>query len=103
MTNLQAIQEDLRPYPVRRSLIERKCAKYGLDAGSDLLSSNEKTITRIVIEVLGQMISLNNVSESGVAISFDKGSVETRIRSLCSEIGLDSSNYVNESIVRILE
>jgi len=100
MTNLEAILEDLRPYPIRKRLIVRKCEKYNI--GTDAVISSEITITRIVIEILVQMLSLNNVSEGGISISFDKKGVEQRIKALCDEIGLDSTEFVKEDIVTYL-
>jgi len=100
MTNLEAILEDLRPYPIRKKLIERKCEKYGI--GADVAISDEVTVTRIVIEILVQMLVLNNVAEGGISISFDRKGVEERIKALCGEIGLDSSNFVKEDIVTYL-
>ena len=102
MTNSEAIQEDLRPYPVRRSLIERKCDKYGLDASGLYNTQNERLITFIVVELLSQMITLNNVAEGGVSLSFDKKAVETRIKRLCGEVGLDSSEFVQQPTVRYI-
>ena len=97
MTNLEAIQEDLRPYPIRKKLIERKCEKYQIGANDEV--SDEKTVIRIVIEILVQMLSLNNVAEGGISISFNKDGVEDYIRSLCGEIGLDSSEFIKEDTI----
>jgi hypothetical protein len=100
MTNLEAIREDLRPYPVRSSLIQRKCEKYGLEALAD--ASEESKITRVVIEILFQMWKLNNVGEGGVSLSFDKDGVKAQIKHLCSEIGVDSSEFFSEPKVTYL-
>jgi len=102
MTNSDAIQEDLRPYPVRRSLIERKCEKFGLDANGSYSTLNEMLVTRIVVDILSQMLTLNNVAEGGVSLSFEKKAVETRIKRLCGEVGLDSSEFVQQPIVRYI-
>ncbi|MFV0536834.1 MAG: DUF6706 family protein [Dysgonomonas sp.] len=100
MTNIEAIIEDLRPYPIRRSLVERKCQKYGLESEGDI--KDEKTAAKIVIEILVQMITLNNVSEGGVSISFNKDGVNKYIKSLCLQFGFDSSEYVDEPTVTYL-
>jgi len=100
MTNLEAILEDLRPYPIRKKLIERKCEKYKIRANDDV--SDETIVTRIVVDILTQMLSLNNVSEGGISVSFDKKGVEDYIRSLCNEIGLDSSEFIKEDTVTYL-
>jgi hypothetical protein len=100
MTNFEAILEDLRPHPIRKKLIERKCEKYGIGADDDV--SDEKTVIRIVIEILVQMLSLNNVAEGGILISFDKKGVENYIKALCDEIGLDSSEFIKEDTVTYL-
>jgi hypothetical protein len=101
MTNLQAIREDVQPYPVRQTLIERLCEKYSLSPTEAV--NNEVLVTTIVIEILSQMLALNNVSEGGVSISFDKESVSMNIKRKCAEIGLDSSKFVNEPTVTLLE
>jgi hypothetical protein len=100
MTNLEAIIEDLQPYPVRKSIVERKCVKHGLETNGDV--NDEKTIAKIVIEILVQMITLNNVSEGGVSISFNKEGVEAYIKKLCLQFGFDSSEYVSEPTVTYL-
>ena len=100
MTNTEAIIEDLRPYPIRRSLVERKCNRYGLVPSSE--ASDEKLIAKIVIEILVQMISMNNVSEGGVNISFDKDKVEEYIKYLCLQNGYDSSVFVKDPSVEYL-
>lgn len=101
MTNGAAILEDLQPFPVRRSLIERQCIKHGLSPIEDV--DDESKIAICVIEILSQMVALNNVGESGVSISFNKEAVEATIRRKCIEIGLDSSLYIKEATVRRLD
>ena len=100
MTIIEAITEDLRPYPVRKSLIERKCLKHGLNTESS--SYDETLIAKIVIEILVQMLSLNNVGEGGVSISFEKEGVQEYIRMLCSDNGLDYSDYISGPTVTVL-
>lgn len=100
MTTLEAIREDLRPYPVRSSLIERKCEKHGLEPNAAV--HEEKTISIIVVEILSQMLMMNNVGEGGVSISFDREAVETVIRRLCKEAGLNSFDYIKEPTVKFL-
>lgn len=100
MTNSKAIIEDLRPYPVRRSLVERKCVRYGLDPSANI--SDEKLIAKIVIEILVQMISMSNVSEGGVSFSFDKESVQLYISNLCRQHGFDSQEFIQEPAVEYL-
>lgn len=101
MTNLEAIKEDLKPFPVEDSLIERKCIKHLLTASA--VVTDESTITLIVIEILSQMVSLSSVGEGGVSKSFDKGEVEAQIDRLCLELGLDSSIYYKKATVTRLE
>ena len=101
MTNLEAILEDLRPYPIQKTLIERKCEKYKIGANDSV--SDETAITKIVIEILTQMLSLNNVGQGGLSISFNKEGVENYIRALCNEIGVDSSEFVKENTIAYLE
>lgn len=100
MTYLEAILEDLRPYPIRKSLIERKCIKHNLQATDS--ATDEKNVALIVIEILVQMISLNNVSEGGVSLSFDKEAVQRYIKSLCLQYGFDSNEYIEEPSVTYL-
>ena len=100
MTNLEAILEDLRPYPIRKKLVERRCDEYNIGANANV--SDEAAVTRIVIDILTQMRSLNNVAEGGISISFDEDGVKDYIRSLCRKIGLDSSEFVKEDTVTYL-
>ena len=101
MTYGEAILEDLQPFPVRKSLIERQCIKQGLSIGDDV--TDESKVAICVVEILSQMVSLNNVGESGVSLSFNKESVETTIKRKCTEYGLNSSLYIKESTVTRLE
>jgi hypothetical protein len=101
VTNLDAIIEDLQPFPVRKTLVERQCEKHGLSPVQSV--TDEKKVAICVVEILTQMITLNNVAESGVSISFDKESVKSIIRRKCSENGLDASNYITENKVTRLE
>ena len=101
MTNSEAIIEDLRPYPIRVSLVERKCIRYDLEPTAEV--SDEKLIAKIVIEILVQMITMNNVSEGGVSISFDKDKVDEYITYLCSQNGYDSSEFIKQPSVEYLE
>jgi len=101
MTYIEAIQEDLQPYPVGESLIRRKCVKHGLNSIDAL--ADENTVNLIVIEILSQMIMMNNVGEGGVSLSFNKDGVESNIIRLCKEVGQDSSNYIKQSTVLRLE
>lgn len=101
MTNLAAITEDLQPYPVRQSLIERQCKKHGLSPIEDV--DDESKIAICVIEILSQMVMLNNVSEGGVSISFDKEDVNTFIKRKCVEAGVDSSLYIKQATVERIE
>lgn len=100
MTYLEAIREELQPYPVRNSLIARKCEKFGVWENND--ETDEKVIAQCVIDILYQMKTTNAVGEGGVNISFDTDKVDEQIKKLCNENGLDSSMYVNEPTVRYL-
>lgn len=93
----EAIVEDLQPFPVRRTLIERQCLKHGLSILDE--ATDEKAIALCVIEILTQMLSVNNIGEGGVSISFNKEGVESVIKRKCNEFGFDSSNYIKESRV----
>lgn len=92
MTYLAAIKEDLQPFPVSSDMITRKCEKHGLTATADV--ADEATILLVEIELLSQLIPLQSVSEGGVNKSFDKAAATTLLRRLCSEAGVDASNYV---------
>lgn len=101
MTNLEAIREDLSPYPIRTSQIERQCIKQGISPHDDEL--DERAISMCVLEILSQMIALGGVSEGGVSFSFDSNKVKERIRALCSKNGLDYGDYVSLPTVTRLE
>lgn len=102
MTNVEAIREDLRPYPIRTSQIERQCAKHGLIP--DATTSDEKSLSICVVEILAQMLVLKSVSEGGVSLSFaDEKDIRSLIRRKCKEAGLDYTDYVSMTIIRRLE
>lgn len=101
MTYLEAIREDLTPYPVSKSKIERQCIKQGVSPNDDNL--DEKTISMCVLEILSQMIALGSVSEGGVSFSFNIEGAKDRVRSICKRHGLSYGDYVTESTVTRLE
>lgn len=101
MTYLEAITEDLQPYPIRKSLVVRQCYKQGLIASETV--TDEKAVSLCVVEILSQMVILNNVSEGGVAVSFNKEAVNQFIKRKCYEIGIDSVQYVEQPTVTRIE
>lgn len=103
MTILQAIKEDLQPFPVSSGMITRKCLKRELNATSNVTSGDEQTILLIEIELLSQIITMSSVSEGGVSKSFDKEAATMLLKRLCDEAGVDAGSYVKESKVTFLE
>jgi hypothetical protein len=101
MTYLQAIREDLQPFPVSSNMITRKCQKHGITPSDDVV--DETKVLLIEIELLSQIISLQSVSEGGVNKSFDKESAVMLLKRLCSEAGLEASSYVKEPTITFLE
>ncbi len=101
MTYLEAIREDLTPYPVSSSKIERQCIKQGVSPSDDIL--DEKTISMCVLEILSQMIALGSVSEGGVSLSFNVEGAKDRVRSICKRNGLNYTDYVSVPTVTRLE
>lgn len=100
MTYLEAIIEDLQPYPIRKSLVIRKCEKHGAYYEDDAI--DEKLVNICVIEILYQMKTLNAVGEGGANISFNEDKVDDLIRLKCRENGIDSLDYINEPTVTYL-
>jgi hypothetical protein len=101
MTNLEAIREDLSPYPIRTSQIERQCIKQGISPHDDKL--DEQAISMCVLEILSQMIALGGVSEGGVSFSFNVEGAKDRVRSICKRNGLNYTDYVSVPTVTRLE
>jgi len=101
MTYLEAIREDLYPYPVRSSQIERQCLKQGVSPNDD--SIDEKIVSMCVLEILSQMIALGGVSEGGVSFSFESDKAKDRVRSICKRYGLDYGDYIQVATVTRLE
>ena len=101
MTYLAAIREDLQPFPVSSDMITRKCEKHGLIATADV--TDEATILLVEIELLSQLISLQSVSEGGVNKTFNKDSALFLLKRLCTEAGVDASQYVTGGSVTFRE
>jgi len=101
MTYLEAIREDLYPYPVRSSQIERQCLKQGVSPNDD--SIDEKIVSMCVLEILSQMIALGGVSEGGVSSSFKEEPARRRIYTLCSRLGLNPRDYIDIPTVTRIE
>lgn len=100
MTILEAILEELNPFPIRRKLIEKKCIDANLNKNDDYSTELRKEIIPIMIEVLTQYLSLSSVNEGGVSLGFTAEDVKTRIASLKKEIGEDSEGL--EATVKML-
>lgn len=99
MTIIEAILEDLRPYPVRTKLIEKKCTDSNLDGSDEYTSAHRASTIPILIEVLTQFLVLGSVSEGGVSLNFTD--VKERIRLLKIEIGQSTEGL--EPTVKILD
>ena len=93
MTITQAILEELKPYPIRGRLIAKKCIDQGLDPASEYKSSDKKIVTKVVISVLTQYLSLGSINEGGVSISFNAEELKAKIAMLKKEIGEDSEGF----------
>jgi hypothetical protein len=102
MTILEAIREELRPYPVSKTLIEKKCVDLGVPASESYTFHYSDKVNEVVLNLLTQMVSLNNIGEGGVSISFNAESVNARIRKLCSDLGLNSTDYIDAPRVTYL-
>ena len=100
MTNKQAIREDLSPYPIRNSQIERQCLKHSLNPDGEV---DDSIVSMCVIEILSQMIVLGGVSEGGVSFSFDADKAKSLIKRKCIEAGLDYTLYIPMPTVTRLE
>lgn len=87
MKVLDAILEELKPYPIRESLIVKKCIDFNVDAGEDYNATHREDALRIVVSVLTQYLSLGSISEGGVSISI--ADTKLRIRQINDELGID--------------
>lgn len=101
MTYLQAIREDLQPFPVSSNMITRKCEKHSITPSAEV--TDEAKVLLIEVELLAQMISLGSVSEGGVSKTFDKEAATMLLKRLCNEAGLEASSYVKEATITFLE
>lgn len=87
MKVLDAILEELKPYPIREALIKKKCIDYDLDEGADYTKSLRNQTLMVVVSVLTQYLSLGSISEGGVSISI--ADTKLRIRQINDELGID--------------
>lgn len=91
MTILEAIIEELKPYPIRTNLVEKKCLDFDLAKDEDYTKTDRKKTVGAVISILEQYLTLGSITEGGVSLSFsDKEALKLRIRFLRKEIGEDS-------------
>ncbi len=100
MTYIEAIREDLQPFPISEATIIRKAEKRGLKATDDVVEG--RALLLIEIELLSQMMARSWLSESGISMSFDKGAAKSLLRRLCSEAGVDSSMYMEANRVTFI-
>lgn len=98
MKVLDAILEELKPYPIRESLIRKKCIDFDLDENLDYNKSLRKQTLQVVVSVLTQYLSLGSVSEGGVSLSI--ADTKLRIRQINDELGLDSIG-LNPTVERL--
>lgn len=100
MTILEAILEELSPFPIRTKLVEKKCIDVGVDGSAKYTAPDRLDIVPVVIELLIQYLSLSSVSEGGVSLGFTAEDIKTRIIALKKEIGEDSEGL--EPTVKML-
>ncbi len=100
MTYIEAIREDLQPFPVSSKMITRRVEKKGLKASDEI--SDEDTALLIGIEILSRMISLSSVKEGGGSKSFNIAGAKLLLRQLCSEVGVNITNYLDIPTVKFL-
>ena len=92
MTLKEAILEDLKPYPVREKLVEKKCIDYALNPNKEYDVSDSLDSKRVQLDVLKQYMMLSSSTQGGSRIVF-RG-LRYRIKMLSTELGLSVEGMV---------
>nr|DAP21720.1 MAG TPA: hypothetical protein [Caudoviricetes sp.] len=105
MTNLEAIQVEVKPYDADELDCEKAllgaCKRNGVEVAKitdDYDADNEKTIALAAVLVLYKYLTLSGEDEGEFSQSYND-KLEQRIKVLCKANGIDASEFVSSSSI----
>ena len=107
MTNLQAIQVEVKPYEADALDCEKAlagaCKRTGkkLAIADDYDCDNDKVLALAAVLVLQKYLSLTSEAEGEWKQGYTEKGLEARIKALCKANDLDSSEFVDEEEITI--
>jgi hypothetical protein len=101
LTKYNALVGELEPYTPSALTIQKALADYGItDSTEDYIAASDKSvIAKAAINILKKMIVLSSDSLGKSSQSYNVEMLNKRIQDICSENGLDSSDYVEVSSI----
>jgi hypothetical protein len=95
-TLYQAVLGEIDPYSPSSLTIKKALADEGLNAIDEYVSAQHKIkIVKVAINVLKKLIVLSSDSMGKSSQGYKEKELKNRIKVLCNEAGLDSSDYVD--------
>ncbi len=99
MTNLEALIGEVEPYTVSPLTYSKKLVDSGIEEAGVYSAASKKDIALCAISILVALLPLSSDSTGRASQSYNREGLEKRIRTLCADNGLDSSDYLEEPSV----
>lgn len=95
-TLYQAVLGEIDPYSPSSLTIKKALKDEGLNATDEYVTADHKIkIVKVAINVLKKLIVLSSDSMGKSSQGYKEKELKNRIKVLCNEAGLDSSDYVD--------
>lgn len=101
MTNLEALVAEVEPYAVGHLTYSKKLTDMGIDSGAEYTSDKKVEIAKCAISILVSLLSLSSDSTGKSSQSYNKDGLESRIKLLCVENGLNIDDYLEVPSVTV--
>lgn len=88
MRNYEAIIGGLYPYDVDENLIHKVCVDNGVSEDDEYSLDAKKSIAKVCIDILINLISLSSESDSGFSLSYNVDKLKERICFIARSNGL---------------
>ena len=102
MTNLDALKAEVEPYALSNdAAYEKRLIDANLTANGTYTADNRLAVAKCAIAILVAFLSLTDETLGPTGQSYDRKGLEERLRSICTENGLNADDYVEKPQVRV--
>ena len=99
MTNLEALIAEVEPYTVSPLTYSKKLADHSIPETANYTSENKVEIAKCAISILVALLPLSSDGTGRASQSYNKDGLKERIKALCAENGLETSDFIEEPTV----